>query len=180
MLVDEDIPAIFTGYRDDHDFHRLHRRKTVGNMVFTDRDTCIGDEPGWHRKLRHKKAKQAREYRQRKKDRQAEEMANGSAVQHPKPGKRRRKNPRRLSRSLRSRAGPASALQEGSDRHIPSPRKPAHIAVRPERIRHQLERAGRSDPFDTLSLAEMESLLTYDASGKRFDLNNSDSNDDEY
>ena len=50
----------------------LRRRKTVGNLVFNDNGTCIGDEPVWHINKRRKKAKADRAARMRRKKRKQE------------------------------------------------------------------------------------------------------------
>ena len=99
QLIDDDIPNIFTGYRLDPNLPRLFRRKTAGNMTFTDRGTCIGVEPDWHAKLRRKNAKKLRDARAAKRKRQAECREAGVPVPQTKSPKRR-PAPRHLRRSV--------------------------------------------------------------------------------
>jgi hypothetical protein len=97
-LVDDDIPAIFTGARLDEELPRLFRRRTQGNMRFTDKGTCIGDEPDGHIKKRHRAAKLTREARARKKKREEEMRQRGMQMPRKKQYPRRRKGHRRLPR----------------------------------------------------------------------------------
>jgi hypothetical protein len=94
-LIDDDVPNIFGALRLAGQAHRLFRRKTIGNMVFTDRGTCIGDEPDWHKKSRRKKAAALRKKRAEKKL-----LGIPKKKTKKKANQRRRKNPRRLARSL--------------------------------------------------------------------------------
>jgi len=100
QLLNEDIPCIFTKFRYDEELLYLRRRKTVGNMTFNDSGTCVGAEPGWHRKARLKKSKDQKEKREQRRQEEAEAKKNGALVQKHKSQKRTRKNPRRLKRSL--------------------------------------------------------------------------------
>lgn len=107
-LIEDNIPNIFNGARLEPELPSLFRRKTVGNMVFTDKGTCIGDEPDWHKLARRRHAKKQREQRREKQKKKKEEEAKlrkqGKPVPAPKWYLRRRKHPRRLSCSLWVRA----------------------------------------------------------------------------
>jgi hypothetical protein len=107
-LVRDEIPAIFSGARLEIGLPPLFRRKTVGNMLFKDNGTCIGDEPEWHRAARRRHAKKQRKIRQERKRKRKELEAKmrkaGKPVPVPKRYARRRKNPRRLARSLQSKS----------------------------------------------------------------------------
>lgn len=100
QLLNEDIPCVFTKFRYDEELLYLRRRKTVGNMTFNDSGTCIGREPGWHKKARQKKSKDQKEKRQKRRKEQAEAKKEGVLVVEHKRQKRTRRNPRRLRRSL--------------------------------------------------------------------------------
>jgi hypothetical protein len=100
QLLNEDIPCVFTKFRYDEELLYLRRRKTVGNMTFNDSGTCIGTEPGWHRKARQKKSERQKEKREKRRKEQAEAEKNGVLVIPHKRQKRTRTNPRRLKRSL--------------------------------------------------------------------------------
>lgn len=97
-LLDDDIPAIFTGARLNEELPRLFRRRTEGNMRFNDSGTCIGDEPDWHILKRHRAAQLTRESRQRKKEREEEMREDGIPVRAKKKYPRRRKGYRHLPR----------------------------------------------------------------------------------
>jgi hypothetical protein len=100
-LIEDDIPSIFSGARLEPELPQLFRRKTVGNMVFNDNGSCIGDEPHWHKVLRRKHAEDQREKRrERRKKKEAKLRKEGKPLLAPKRYPRRRKHPRRLSRSL--------------------------------------------------------------------------------
>jgi hypothetical protein len=79
-LVNDDIPSMFSGSMDRL-FKCLRRRKSAGNMRFSDRGKCIGDEPNWHRKIRHKRAKWQRDARLKAKARELEVEVSPAAVQ---------------------------------------------------------------------------------------------------
>jgi hypothetical protein len=100
-LIGDDIPCIFTGSRDFDGLIRMYRRRTEGNMRFTDRaGMCVGDEPAWHAKSRRRHAlKQKKKREERRKMRAAEGLPPTSRKHHRKL----RKRPRRLARSLRQR-----------------------------------------------------------------------------
>lgn len=97
-LIDDDIPSIFTGARLDEEQPRLFRRRTDGNMEFNDKGTCIGPEPDWHVRMRHRASKRTRESRQRKKEREEQMRKAGIPVPAKKKYPRRRKGHRRLPR----------------------------------------------------------------------------------
>ena len=80
-LVNDDIPAIFSGSADRL-FQSLRRRKSAGNMGFNDRGACIGDEPYWHQRLRRKRAEEQREKRLAAK-REHREAAAENPVERP-------------------------------------------------------------------------------------------------
>lgn len=101
-LLNEDIPAVFTKFRYDQELLYLRRRKTVGNMTFTDSGTCIGNEPRWHKKIRRERARKQKEKRAERRRREVEAQRNVVVVTPHKPQKRSRKNPRRRKRSLAS------------------------------------------------------------------------------
>jgi hypothetical protein len=101
QLINWDMPHIFTRFKLDRELFWLRRRKTVGNMTFTDKGTCIGHEPKWHVKVRRKNAKKTQEARKRKKDRDAE--AKGERMPDATKQNRTRSHPRRLKRTLRQR-----------------------------------------------------------------------------
>jgi hypothetical protein len=102
-LIDDDMENIFTGFWLDRETRFLRRRKTVGNMQFSDDPGfCIGDEPDWNVAKRHKAAHFRKEARAAKRKRDAEL----GIIRVRKPQKRRRKRPRRLSRSLQRRKQP--------------------------------------------------------------------------
>ena len=84
-LIDDDIPALFTKARLNDDLPCLFRRRTVGNMQFTDDGTCLGTEPERHQIKRHKARESARECRARKKEREAEQAAQSGAGIEVKP-----------------------------------------------------------------------------------------------
>ncbi len=94
-LID-DIPAIFSGARLNEELPRLYRRRTQGNMKFNDKNTCVGPEPGWHVRKRHRAAKRTRESRQRRRDRQDKLCKAGTPVRPRKKYPRRRKGSRHL------------------------------------------------------------------------------------
>jgi hypothetical protein len=96
-LIDDDIPAIFSGARLNEELPRLFRRRTVGNIQFNDNHTCVGPEPDWHIRKRHRAAKLTRESRERKKAREKDKQA-GIPVPAKKKYPRRRKGQRRLPR----------------------------------------------------------------------------------
>jgi hypothetical protein len=100
QLLNEDIPCVFTKFRYDQELLYLRRRKSVGNMTFTDSGTCIGAEPHWHKKSRWKKAKKQKEEREQRRLEQDKARRNGALVMEQQKQKRTRKNPRRLKRSL--------------------------------------------------------------------------------
>jgi len=106
QLLGEDIPLIFTKFRYDRELLYLRRRKSVGNMTFSDSGTCVGAEPGWHRKIRRKRAREQKAMREERRKKQAKAKARGALVQEHKPQKRTRTNPRRLKRSLGLEASP--------------------------------------------------------------------------
>ncbi len=78
-LVNDDIPAIFSGSGDSL-FQPLRRRKACGNMVFNDRGTCIGQEPIWNRSVRRKRAAEQRRNRlERKREQQQKAVMEEAA-----------------------------------------------------------------------------------------------------
>jgi len=103
QLIRDDIPNIVEDFHSERVVWKVRRRKSVGNMTFTDKPDkkgkCIGDEPDWHKRKRHKAAEKLKKARDRAKERQAKDEANGIRVTR-KPVSRARRNPRRLSRSL--------------------------------------------------------------------------------
>ena len=101
QLLNEDFPNVFTKFRYDQELLHLRRRKTVGNMTFSDAGTCIGSEPKWHKKIRQKRAAEQKKKREERRQAQAEAKANGTLVMERKQQQRTRENPRRLKRSLR-------------------------------------------------------------------------------
>jgi hypothetical protein len=101
-LVDDDIPALLTGTRFDLELPPLFRRKTVGNMTFNDRGTCIGLEPDWHVENRRKHAEKQRKRRQELKREQERLEATGQPMPELPTYRRRNQNPRRFGRSIRS------------------------------------------------------------------------------
>ena len=99
QLLNEDVPNVFTKFRYDEDLLYLRRRKSVGNMTFSDSNTCIGKELDWHAQSRRTKSRAQKEKRAERRTAQAK--AQGALGMEPKRQKRTRKNPRRLKRSLR-------------------------------------------------------------------------------
>lgn len=97
-LIDDDIPAIFTGARLNEELPRLYRRRTEGNLRFNDQRTCIGPEPDWHVLKRRRAAKRTRDSRKRKKKREEKMRKPGITVRLRKKYPRRRKGSRRLPR----------------------------------------------------------------------------------
>lgn len=97
-LIDDDIPSIFSGARLNEEQPRLFRRLTDGNMEFNDKGTCIGPEPEWHVRKRHRASQLTRESRQRKKEREEQMRKDGIPVPAKKKYLRRRKGHRRLPR----------------------------------------------------------------------------------
>ena len=97
-LINDDIPAIFSGVRFNPELPPLFRRRTGGNMQFNDRGTCIGQESDWHTRKRHRSAKLARESRQRQKEREAKALKAGLRLPAKKQYPRRRKGSRKLPR----------------------------------------------------------------------------------
>lgn len=97
-LIDDDIPAIFSGSRLNEELPPLFRRRTQGNMQFNDKGTCIGPEPDWHVSKRHRASKLTRESRRRRKDREKKMRERGIALRPRKKYPRRRKGSRRLPR----------------------------------------------------------------------------------
>ena len=97
-LIDEDIPALLTGTRFDLELPPLFRRKTVGNLTFNDRGTCIGDEPDWHVESRRKHAHKQRKRRQELKRQRRRLAAAGEPLAPPRKYRRRNQRPRRFSR----------------------------------------------------------------------------------
>ena len=97
-LIDDDLPAIFSGARLDDELPRLFRRRTEGNLQFNDKKTCLGEEPEWHEIKRRKAAKSTREARERKKAQEAELAKAGIALPPRTKYPRRRKGSRRLAR----------------------------------------------------------------------------------
>lgn len=67
-LLDEITENLFGGFELDDELYHLRRRKTVGNMVFNDHGTCIGDEPDLHAKMRRNNAEKARKKREEKRE----------------------------------------------------------------------------------------------------------------
>ena len=116
-LIDDDIPAIFTGARLEDDLPRVFRRRTEGNLQFNDKHTCIGVEPRWHVDKRHKAAKLTRESRQRKKEQEAELLKEGAVLPPKKKYPRRRKGSRRLPRVRRGLEVPVDASGEPDAPH---------------------------------------------------------------
>jgi hypothetical protein len=94
-LIDEHIPNLFSQFKLDRETCWLRRRKTVGNMKFSDNDTFVGREPDWHARARRKKAKALKDKRAEARTRQG-----SPGAQQGKQQKRTRKNPRRLARTL--------------------------------------------------------------------------------
>ena len=78
QLLNEDIPNVFTKFRYDEELLYLRRRKTVGNMTFTDSGTFIGDEPGWHKKVRRKRSEAEKEKRAKCRQEEAQAEKNGA------------------------------------------------------------------------------------------------------
>ena len=97
-LVADDIPAIFSGAQLHEALPHLFRRRTEGNMRFNDAGTCIGPEPAWHAKKRHKAAKCTRAARKRRQEREQKLREAGVAVPARKRNPRRRQRSRRLPR----------------------------------------------------------------------------------
>jgi hypothetical protein len=101
-LIDDDIPAIFTGARLNEEQPPLFRRRTQGNMQFNDKGTCIGDEPDWHVLKRRKAAQNTRDSRERRKKRKEAREKEMCKADIPTPPRkkypRRRKGSRRLPR----------------------------------------------------------------------------------
>jgi hypothetical protein len=120
QLLGEDIPCIFTKFRYDQELLYLRRRKAVGNMTFTDSGTCIGSEPGWHKKVRRTRAKEQKKQREKRRKEQAKAEAQGVLVVGQKRQKRRRKLPRRLKRSL----GRTQRRLNGQRREVASAPRP--------------------------------------------------------
>ena len=114
-LVNEDIPTIFSG-SSDRLFQCLRRRKSVGNMRFNDRGTCLGDEPFWHKKLRRKRAKLQREKRLQKKKQKDQMEAESRRV------RRRTPHRRRTSARRRSKTTPGQAIDADGSQRKPWPR----------------------------------------------------------
>jgi hypothetical protein len=100
-LADDDIPALLTSTQLELDLPRLLRRKTVGNMTFNDRGTCIGDEPDWHVENRRKHAAKQKKRRQELKRERERLAAAGEPVPAPRKYRRRNVMPPRFARSLR-------------------------------------------------------------------------------
>ena len=100
-LLGDDLPNIFIGFRLDKHLHNLRRRKTVGNMTFNDKGTCIGNEPRWHINLRHKRAKKLREYRARLKREKQLRLGDTATDVRTKVA---RKATRRFRRSMKRRS----------------------------------------------------------------------------
>ena len=117
-LLTWDIQHIFTRFKLDQETMWLRRRKTVGNMTFSERNTCIGSEPEWHVKKREKSAKATREARLRRKQEAEEAAARGEVVLQPIKQKRTRKNPRRLARSLQNRPAKQAMLATAEPIHF--------------------------------------------------------------
>ena len=115
-LVHDDIPNIFQSIRIDREFFNLRRRKTVGNMMFNDNETCIGREPSWHKIKRRKAAKVTRKSREEKKKREAEAVAAGAPLRPRRRQTRTLKNPRRLGRSLKQAAKSTTVVTNGAAR----------------------------------------------------------------
>ena len=76
----------------------MFRRRTEGNMRFNDNGTCIGPEPDWHIRKRHRASKLTRESRERKKEREERLRKSGMPFPPKKKYPRRRKESRRLPR----------------------------------------------------------------------------------
>jgi len=106
-LINDDLPAIFTG-SDDPLFKPLRRRKTIGNMTFNDKGTCIGQEPVWHQKVRRKRADQQRQNRKEKKaERQkiaAEFLDEPVAISEKRRKRKRRRSAGRPEKQFASRS----------------------------------------------------------------------------
>ena len=94
-LLDDDLPAIFSGARLNDDLPPLSRRRTGGNMQFRDvaprtrERRCIGDEPDWHKIQRKNNAERARKSREER----AKRLADIGLA--PKKSKRQRAKKRR-------------------------------------------------------------------------------------
>lgn len=95
-LLDDDIPALYTGMRTGDGLPQLFRRRTGGNMRFGDGGTCIGCEPPRHARQRHERAALTRKSRRKAKQERAKK----------KREQRLRRQPDSSVRSVAATAGP--------------------------------------------------------------------------
>lgn len=103
-LINDDIPAILTRLSFEKILHNLRRRKTVGNFRFSDRGTCIGAEPAWHKKVRRKKSKRDRAARLRRKKRALVRATKPSPGRNGRARRKAPKNAPKGSKNARKRA----------------------------------------------------------------------------
>ena len=103
-FVEDLTENLYHGFKHYDVEKNLRRRKTVGNLVFSDKGTCIGDEPGWHVKLRRKKAKALREARERKKQRE-QELLEAEQGKSPASIEKNEPAPQRTSKPPQSPSG---------------------------------------------------------------------------
>ena len=72
-LLDDDIPALYTGMKTGDGLPKLYRRYSGGNMRFGNRGTCIGWEPPRHVLQRHERAAHTRKSRRKDKQERAKQ-----------------------------------------------------------------------------------------------------------